>query len=411
MFKSMKEWFYAIFFLFALFSESIFHCYMILRGLVVESGQLKYMFIVVAAIGYMTFLLDLLNNRYSIEAKRFIAVLFGIVAIYGCTSLFYGTASGYISQLLRYGSISISIAILGVHAATNEYFDKINRLIPFFIIPLSIVLGSLGMSYAAMGDMIRQNDDSGLTYQSMAYFMAFYFVCAAYYALVANVAHKGFWMIVRFAAFGVMAYSALVCVMSGGRGAVVYLVSVALIIVYSMYNNGRLSKIKIFGIVLAAVAVFAYCFVALNVSDSVGFSRLSEKMTDSSSRDNLYNLAWNAFLDSAGLGNGLGSCWWTVGWYSHNMVLDLLAEIGLIGAAIVLIVILKTCRRSLVLGKYEPFYDFVLFIFLEGLVRGMFSDYWLSLEKLWLGFSFVFCTDYKNLLEYYIIKNESEIYE
>ena len=113
-----------------------------------------------------------------------------------------------------------------------------------------------------------------------------------------------------------------------------------------------------------------------NVMESVGMLRVMGKLTEDDNRMRLYESAYNAFMDSPLYGNGLGSVWWTIGFYSHNMLLDLLSEGGIIWTLIIFSLLIRTIIKLYRYGRIDRVFLFFLIVMIGSLVRITFSSYW-----------------------------------
>ena len=93
-------------------------------------------------------------------------------------------------------------------------------------------------------------------------------------------------------------------------------------------------------------------------------------------------------LESPIVGHGFGSIWWVVGWPCHNMFLDLLAECGLLGTAVVLYYFFFTGRYLWKNTRAYPCLFLILVVFLESMVENFFSGYWISCQAVWFSVAF-----------------------
>ena len=187
----------------------------------------------------------------------------------------------------------------------------------------------------------------------------------------------------------------VMCFMSGGRGGVV-LLGIELVMFFYMLNyTGVLSKTKIFfGIFIACIG-FIYIADYINLWDSDGFNRVSANIGTDDVRKELQNRSWSIFTDSMYMGKGVGSIWMNLGIYSHNIILDLLAEVGIVGCFIVCNMIFKIFKRLMILSKYNRGCFLILLMFLKGFILTLFSGYWLNCYQIWLGVGFVFALNYR----------------
>ena len=151
-----------------------------------------------------------------------------------------------------------------------------------------------------------------------------------------------------------------------------------------MRKVGRMSNKQI-GIVLVAIGVaFAFVAVKLNIFESTGFDRVLAHIAEDDSRKELRDKALYSFWNSPLLGHGLGSVWWEVGFYSHNMMTDALVEAGVMGLVILLATGYTLFKRMFILCRYNSCYVLVMLMFCEQALNGAFSGYYLGLYHLWL---------------------------
>ena len=136
--------------------------------------------------------------------------------------------------------------------------------------------------------------------------------------------------------------------------------------------------------------LIVYLIGRFNVMESAGMMRVMDKLTEDDNRMWLYKKAYDAFLESPVWGNGVGSIWWTVGFYSHNMFMDILAETGVVGGLFFVYIIMKTIWRLMISSKPHPIYILIFIVFSGALVHNMFSGYWVSAIKLFFVCSFVY---------------------
>ena len=124
-------------------------------------------------------------------------------------------------------------------------------------------------------------------------------------------------------------------------------------------------------------------------------------LTEDTERERLYRLAFQAFEESPIVGQGIGSIWYTVGYYSHNLVMDLLAETGIIGTTIFLYLLLKTFLGLYRLMRYQKTAILLSVIFLGALLKNAFSGYYLGAFKLFMMCSYIYVMNnsFKNTLK------------
>lgn len=394
----MKSWFFPIFFLIFLYSDQLLSTYLSIAGMTVESGLLQRVFIPIAIVGYIILLRDIFQYEKKVYPIVIITLVFG--ALFFLSSLSAsGVSSSYYSRLLRFGSICVAGVAVGVHLSLNPCYEKIEKLLPFFTILFVVVLGRYGLE-ASMNNMIIREEEGegiGLNYQAFSYYMAIEYTYSIYFLFFSSIRGSRFHRAMFLPMAATAIASAALCITGGGRGPFVYLIFISIILLYFYQRTRKTSVSSIWVIVLLSLA-FVVIVGRLNVFESAGYTRVSENLTDDSTRQYLYNKAWEVFRESPILGHGFGSIWWTVGWPCHNMFLDLLAEGGVIGAGLILYCFFFTGKFLWKNARRQPWFVLILIVFLEAMVENFFSGYWVSCQAVWFTMAFAI-TYAKNVKE------------
>lgn len=393
--KNKTSFLFPVFLLIVIFSDEIFYGFLALTGISVESGMKSRMAIGIAAVGYVMMALDMAKGRLKSRNFKQLFVMMILLILYIITGFIFGGRNAkYTSYLLVFGSYCIPASYVGMRLAREWDIRQANKLLPYFVIPLTLVIGSNMGRYLAESTLVR-GDESGLNYQSVSYFMSFFYSYSAYYCFFSEVDHKGFWKrLLFFAMLTNMFASALLCLLGGGRGAFVYIVAVTLYLVWSLYSSNKRHRGYILLLVGVISAVFLFLFMKLDVLDSAGMTRITEQLSVDDEREELWGKAMITFKESPIIGHGLGSIWWTVGFYCHNIVADLLAETGLLGTGVVLYVLFLMLFRLYRLYKLDKNFVFLILVFLSALVRSVFSGYWIAAHNLFFVYGFVFALNW-----------------
>ena len=175
MIKYNKTYFMPFMALFAIFIDEMNYSIQILSGYV-EDSKAKYIIaIFLAVIGYSLMFGDFINKKIQTRDKKILLFLFLLLILYVSTSFIYGLKNKYISYLLVFITESIPAAYIGIRLSKSPHIDNINVLLPFFIIPTTLLIGSIGLRYAMMAELASSmsGEVEGLGYQSLAYLMAF----------------------------------------------------------------------------------------------------------------------------------------------------------------------------------------------------------------------------------------------
>lgn len=394
--------------LFTIFLSEIEYCIQIISGSV-EDSKAKYIIaIFLAVIGYSLLIHDFIIGKMQKRDKQILLLLFILLILYISASYFYGLKDRYLSYLLVFVAESIPAAYIGIRLSKSLNIERINELLPFFIIPTTLLIGTIGIRYAMMAELAnsRSGEGGGLGYQSLSYIMAFSYSYSCYFLFIMKGRKGLFWLFIRCTMVLLMLYSIIICLTAGGRGGFVYIVTISLFLFYYYIKSSKKSHIKALTIAILVIMLITYLIGRFNVMESAGMMRVMERLTEDDARMLLYQKAYNAFLESPIIGNGVGSIWWTVGFYSHNMFMDILAEMGVIGGLFFIYIIVITIWRLMILGKVHPIFILLFIVFSGALVHNMFSGYWVSAIKLFFVCSFV-CSMSKRRQSFYRVSETS----
>lgn len=387
----LRHYLFYIFALVVIFADEIFYSYMAFTGTSVESGMKAKMAIGIAGVCYFLLFVDVIKRRVSFRNYKQLMALGVLLLLYVTTGMFYSPhKDNYTAYLLTYGAYCIPAAYIGMCFAKNYDISYINKILPYFILPLTFIIGSTLSSAIAENAMLR-DDESGLNYQSVSYFMSYFYAYSVYYCFFSGVPRKGqYGKLVYYSMILTMFASALFCLFGGGRGAFVYILLITLFLVWTLYESYKKYRGRITLILVAIAVLFALLSDKLGLWDSVGVIRVVEHLTDDDARRDLWKIALDYFCQSPLFGWGVGSIWWTVGFYSHNIITDLLAETGIIGTVIVVKTLFSIFIRLYKLYKIDKSIIFILLVFLGTMVSVTFSGYWIASHNLFFAFGFVY---------------------
>ena len=395
----MKGLLFGILVVFVILFDELFHAEANLLGLDVESGIKQYEAVVLALVAYYLMIRSFAKGQVDPHTMRVLAFMAVILLLYCLTPLFYGKDDGkYTSYLLVYGAECIPAAFVGTLLAKRDDLLIINKILPFFLIPSVLIIGTLGLATALMGAVIASNaeDSGGLHYQNISYFMAFAFSYFCYLLFFSNAHHKHRNGYVRFMYLFFIVFCVLVCLMSGGRGGFVLIVFDAVFLLYLYNPNNSKGRIRVYMFLIFASILIYFLLSYFDVLNTAGMQRVLLNLTEDSSREDLYQNAFDAFLSSPIIGNGAGSIWWIVGFYSHNIILDWLAEVGLLGTLLFVVLLIRTFWELMKKVKIEPAFVLYLMIFVNNIVFYSFSGYWVGAMKLFFICAFVFCLRHRD---------------
>lgn len=383
--------FFCLFFLFVFFDEFFFFI-LILTGTSAEDGMKTLEVVPIAGVTYLMMAYDFYKGRVKGRALNVLLFLIAIALLFLLTPLFHdGANPKYRSSLLLILAESIPAAYVGIRLARSSSIAmlKIDSLLPFFVIPISIALGIVGIRYASESMLIKE-DESGLGYQSMSYFMSYSYAYCAYYVFFSPLKNTKIHRFFRAIMLPDMLFCALMCLVSGGRGAFVFIIMISIYILFTLRKSMK-GHIGYFFLIITGVSVaFLSAAFYFDIWNSAGMNRVVEHLTDDTERERLYRLALQAFEESPIVGQGMGSIWYTVGYYSHNIVMDLLAETGVIGTTIFLSLLLKTFLGLYRLMRCQKIAILLSIILGGALMKNAFSGYYLNGIKLFMLVSYIY---------------------
>lgn len=389
--NSLRYYIFPIYFLSNLFIGEIFDSYMSVKDISVESGMLQNWYAVIGVISYIILLIDIFRGKNKKGYFCVIAILACILSMFVTTSLFYTEIpDSFTSAILFFCCICIASSISGCHLATYPYpnFNKIDKVLPFFILPIGLTISTFGYISAIQNGII--NTETGLNYQNVAYICAEMVAFGGYYILFSTAKGSKSYIFFKIPVLVTCFVCTIVCLLSGGRGGTVLLLFYLLFFLYKWQHVRKTNLIK----VLAIVGVCIVCFLILanyfNVWESDGFNRMYSKINVDEARAKLRHDSLQIFYDTNYIGGGLGSIWMNLGVYSHNIFLDLLAEIGILGCIVVSLGVYKILKTLSVSSKRNIGCMLLLLIFFKGFILCLFSGYWLNTYQLWFAVGFVF---------------------
>lgn len=397
MIRLIKLYWLPIVALFVIFFDELFNCTAIVRGLTVESGMKQYEAMLLAAIGYLMLIYDLLHKRIKIREYQVLVILFAILLLYMLTPLFYGASiQNHTVYMLAFGSECIPAAYIGIRLSKSGSIHRINDLLPYAVIPISLLIGTIGLAAAMMGTTVggadyQEGGDTGLNYQSLSYMMAFSYTYAFYYAFYGNQKSGLLNVLLRSAMAVDMLFCAAACLMGGGRGGFVYIVAITFFLLMYFLKSSKKHRGHAILIISLLVIVSIFLIIHMGILQSRGMERVTDNLVEDDGRKDLYKSAFNAFLSSPIFGCGIGSIWWTVGFYCHNMILDLLAETGVVGTFFLLGIVWRSILKLYRLSKIDKIYLFLLLVMAGNLVNCMFSGYYIGAVKIYFVCAFVYC--------------------
>lgn len=316
--------------------------------------------------------------------KRRELTVLGILVIFGflfyITQFFYEPQDfKYEGEFLRWGAECTAACLMGITLMKLRSYSTVHRFLPIVVIVVSIFLVSATLKSALASSIVQLN--SGMNYQTMAYFLAFLFALSVYYAFINRKSSK---LIIRIVIMTCIPVQAVTCCMAGGRGGVVLLVVYILVLSYIMVKLRRISKSLYIILAILSIGVFIFTANYLNLWESAGFNRSSSLIRDKD-RFELWKSIWKYVEQNDYIGYGLGGDYYSFGFYTHNIFLDFILELGFLGFTIMIIIFFKMYRTIFKNIMINEIFIVVAIICLFGIVMNMFSGYWISTYTHWMA--------------------------
>jgi O-antigen ligase len=310
--------------------------------------------------------------------------------------LYCPNSNGYIGQFLRWGADCVSGCLIGMMLTKTKDYSIIHKILPLECVALTPFMAFATVSLGATQGQMQL--DGGMNYQTVAYAMAELFGISFFYSFI----YKGLELgnLKKLIMLVFLFIQAACCAMAGGRGGLVLLVVYVCYLSFLMVKNNIVSKRNF--IVIAIVSVVGFFVVAdcLGVFNSSGFERSSNSLNNDD-RFEVWSEYWKFIDDYPIFGYGLGGDYFTVGFYSHNMIVDFLLELGIVGLLVMISIFFKTYKKVYFLTKQNPVFIIVMILFIYGMVMNMFSGYWISMNTNWLCFGVAMTS-----MNYFKIHNE-----
>lgn len=320
-----------------------------------------------------------------------------IILLYFSTRCFYNEVNNrYSSYFLSMGVRLIPAILTGMYMlAHDNIIEKIERALLPFILLYTITLASVAFTAHVGVNRAQTFNTDFLDYQSISYYSIFAFGFTMYLIVRCGDSYTRYG---RYALIALAILQVIVTIMAGGRGAFV------LGCVFTFYfalKHITFSKLIGYTLIGLGVLLIMNAILSNNEVFKMGFDRIFNFFNNAEAIgiDNRWirwNLAWNAFTESPVFGHGLGSVFYEVGFYSHNIFTDMLCEGGVVLVSIFTLLLLKFVQASRMLMAEDYRNEIIVVVFLCSFVMSSFSGYYLSDTGIWLSLTYVLCKSLLN---------------
>ena len=396
MLKYLKDISSGFFILVVAFSYSIYFVIATFLGIPQEGVVFRlYSGILAVVVAFVFFLsIHRIPRRIYIGGLLLCAI---IILLYFSTRCFYDEVNNrYTSYFLSMGVRFIPAVLTGMYMLSHDdIMKKVEYALLPFILLYTITLASVAFT-ANIGVNIAQTFNTDfLNYQSISYYSIFAFGFNMYLIVQCSNSYTRYR---RYILIALAILQVIITIMAGGRGAFV------LGCVFTLYfalKHITFSKLISYILIGLAVLLTINAILSDNEIFKMGFERIYNFFgnTEAIGTDNRWirwNLAWNAFTKSPVFGHGLGSVFYEVGFYSHNIFTDMLCEGGVVLFLIFIFVLMKFIRASQILITEDYRNEIIVIVFLCSFVMNSFSGYYLSDTGIWLSLTYVLCKNSLN---------------
>lgn len=370
-----------------------------------QPGQLSVIYIVIALVDYLYIAKHCLfsektKNTFWVSLIILIVIL-GMMAF---TGVYYKDFGGeFLSALLSYASLSMAAFLLGFVFIEKNDFTTLRKVLPFFILMLTFVSTEAVIKTLKSWDgLVHAETINDINYQNCTYYAAYALGLNLYQLTSLHETNSGINKKTAIIAGRILLVILLpvqlfTVLCGGGRGgfllAVGMLLYFALVILRDNRRKAGYTTVIMVMVLIVAAALIAYFSVQ---GDTIrGFSRITKFLSSpkDNDRNKQYVEAIEYFLSSPIIGNGIGSVWFTLGFYSHDIFTDLLCEGGVLWTGTFVLIMIWYTMKEVHMILENKAYRFGLIIFLFAFVMLLFSGYYLTEPMFWFGLAFTLCAD------------------
>lgn len=396
MLKYLKDISSGFFILVVAFSYSIYFVIATFLGIPQEGVVFRlYSGILAVVVAFVFFLsIHRIPRRIYIGGLLLCAI---IILLYFSTRCFYDEVNNrYTSYFLSMGVRFIPAVLTGMYMLSHDdIMKKVEYALLPFILLYTITLASVAFTANIGVNIVQTFNTDFLNYQSISYYSIFAFGFNMYLIVQCSNSYTRYR---RYILIALAILQVIITIMAGGRGAFV------LGCVFTLYfalKHITFSKLISYILIGLAVLLTINAILSDNEIFKMGFERIFNFFgnTEAIGTDNRWirwNLAWNAFTKSPVFGHGLGSVFYEVGFYSHNIFTDMLCEGGVVLFLIFIFVLMKFIRASQILITEDYRNEIIVIVFLCSFVMNSFSGYYLSDTGIWLSLTYVLCKNSLN---------------
>lgn len=383
------------------FLEPIYNTYLSLNNITDNSGQLQYLTIFTFLMSILLYIESIITELKSIpflHIKIFVCTIITLLLYMLSGAIYEDMPQGYTSSMLRFGSSCVAALLGGIMINQYGKLNTVCKILPWITVLITISVGFYGYSGASM----VKEDDFGWNYQNISYCMADCFLFNSFVLFFLKNRNESMPIISHIKTIIItlcIIANAFLCINGGGRGANILLLLSFVLVLYRLILNKDKKNLYFTATISLILVVFFYVSNHLSLWDSDGFYRATHIFEyNTETRESSYSDAIYYWTESPLWGYGIGSIWHTVGFYSHNLFCDWLAEGGVMLFLLMLFITAKSFRNLFYATNINPNYYFAIFYGFTGFVMLLFSGYWFDCEAVWftIGAAFAYKSEPPN---------------
>ena len=359
-----------------------------------ESLVLRFLAVACLLFSIFEFFANWRDIRTTRKTNRVIGFMFLYTFILASSipvNLVNGDSSLVSSEILSFGTRALSGMLMAFWLSSEKYETKVVK----WTIPLAIFL-TVSLFIVALKNRANAGQPNSaqlmeIDRQTVSYGGA-YAIGLVLLSKCGDLRRYTFRLFRGFAwklfSWAIIAIDFYVILSGEGRGA--FVLTGVIFILFGLYRisvKGFTPTTIARGLLFfSAIALGAYLLFSFSGKGNNILALLQNGFTDrsSSGRLDLYQKAFEAAQNRFFIGLGATSIVYDVGFYSHNIFVDILCDFGIAGVLVFTVFLVRALMMAYRTQKVY-FSHFAVFIFCFGFTMLLFSGSWMSDSMLWFG--------------------------
>ena len=251
-------------------------------------------------------------------------------------------------------TFTIFLSVLPFIAASTFYNKKtlkVTFIVIYIMLILTNIFGLFNNESFFQGDKTDYRADANEILSTVSFGKsAAALIAFSFLLILNNSVNKKY----RIIFIGAIVIALINILLAGSRGPILQLI--AFILIYYIFNYKKVKVQYVFLFILLFIAFIIY-FPQYNFLYKFLFERIKDTGFSSNASDNLRSLlfesGWNQFTEHPFLGDALQTRYLKL--YPHNLFIESLMTMGIVGGILFLIVYLRSLISAIKILKYENF--------------------------------------------------------